>query len=251
MVLVLSITILSESSAKIAARPPLVKKILSAEDGVKRLKVENRAGSNYVPASANRGGPARPNAKSKGYNKTMKTRQTSLRGLVYASLFGALTAVGAYIIIPLPPGPITLQTLFMGLAGTLLGARLGAASQVVYLFLGIIGLPVFAGGKAGLGVLFGPTGGYLIGFVVAAFVIGKLTALKARPGFAWLCLSLVAGTLLLYALGVFQLSLVARLSPQKALAVGLLPFLAGDAVKILLTAWIALKLRDRFGGKLR
>lgn len=180
----------------------------------------------------------------------MNTEQTSLRGMVYASLFGALTAVGAYIIIPLPPVPITLQTLFLGLAGTLLGGRLGALSQVVYLLLGIIGLPVFAGGKAGIGVLFGPTGGYLIGFVVAAFVVGKLAALKERPGFAWLCLSLVAGTAVVYALGVFQLSLVARLAPLKALAVGVLPFLPGDGIKIVLTAWIAIKLRDRLRGKL-
>jgi biotin transport system substrate-specific component len=83
----------------------------------------------------------------------MNPEQISLRGMVYASLFGALTAVGAYIIIPLPPVPITMQTLFPGLAGMLLGARLGALSQVVYLFLGILGLPVFAGGKAGIGVL--------------------------------------------------------------------------------------------------
>jgi biotin transport system substrate-specific component len=179
----------------------------------------------------------------------MNTEQTSLRGMVYASLFGALTAVGAYIIIPLPPVPITLQTLFLGLAGTLLGARLGALSQVVYLLLGILGLPVFAGGKAGLGVLFGPTGGYLIGFVAAAFVIGKLAALKARPGFAWLCLSLVAGAVVIYTLGILQLSLIARLTPAKAMVVGLLPFLPGDGIKIVLTAMIALKLRDRLGGK--
>ena len=81
----------------------------------------------------------------------MNAEQTSLRGMVYAALFGALTAVGAYIIIPLPPVPITLQTLFMGLAALLLGGRLGALSQTVYVLLGVIGLPVFAGGKAGPG----------------------------------------------------------------------------------------------------
>jgi biotin transport system substrate-specific component len=180
----------------------------------------------------------------------MNTDSTSLRSMVYASLFGALTAVGAYIVIPLPPVPITLQTLFLGLAAVLLGGRLAALSQVVYLLLGIIGLPVFAGGKAGLGVLFGPTGGYLIGFVVAAFVIGKLVALKNRPGFVWICLSLMAGTAIIYALGVLQLSLVARLTPLKALTIGVLPFLPGDAVKIIVTALIARKLQDRLGGNL-
>ena len=178
-----------------------------------------------------------------------KLEQNSLRGMVYASLFGALTALGAYIIIQLPPVPITLQTVFLGLAGTLLGGRLGALSQTVYLLLGIIGLPVFAGGKAGLGVLFGPTGGYLIGFVAAAFVIGKLTAMKTRPGFAWLCFSIISGEAVMYGFGFLQLALVARLAPLQALAVGLLPFLPGDGIKILLTAWVALKLQDRLGGK--
>ena len=178
-----------------------------------------------------------------------KLEQNSLRGMVYASLFGALTALGAYMIIPLPPVPITLQTVFLGLAGTLLGGRLGALSQTVYLLLGIIGLPVFAGGKAGLGVLFGPTGGYLIGFVAAAFVIGKLTAMKTRPGFAWLCFSIISGEAVMYGFGFLQLALVARLAPVQALAVGLLPFLPGDGIKILLTAWVALKLQDRLGGK--
>jgi len=178
-----------------------------------------------------------------------KLEQNSLRGMVYASLFGALTALGAYMIIPLPPVPITLQTVFLGLAGTLLGGRLGALSQTVYLLLGIIGLPVFAGGKAGLGVLFGPTGGYLIGFVAAAFVIGKLTAMKTRPGFAWLCFSIISGEAVMYGFGFLQLALVARLAPLQALAVGLLPFLPGDGIKILLTAWVALKLQDRLGGK--
>ena len=180
----------------------------------------------------------------------MNTDPTSLRSMIYASLFGALTAVGAYIIIPLPPVPITLQTLFLGLAGTLLGGRLAALSQVIYLLLGIIGLPVFAGGKSGLGVLFGPTGGYLIGFVVAAFVIGRLVALKNRPGFVWICFSLTAGMAVIYTLGVLQLSLVARLTLPKALTVGVLPFLPGDAVKIVLTALIARKLQDRLGGNL-
>jgi biotin transport system substrate-specific component len=179
----------------------------------------------------------------------MHSDPVSLRGMVYASLFGALTAVGAYIIIPLPPVPVTLQTLFLGLAGLLLGGRLAALSQVVYLLLGIIGLPVFAGGKAGLGVLLGPTGGYLIGFVAAAFVIGKLAALRARPGFAWLCLCLTAGAAIVYLLGVLQLSLVARLAPLKALMVGVLPFLVGDVVKIILAALIALRIRDRLGEK--
>jgi biotin transport system substrate-specific component len=177
----------------------------------------------------------------------MNNENITLRGMVYASLFGALTAAGAYIIIPLPPVPITLQTLFMGLAAILLGGRLGALSQVVYIMLGIIGLPVFAGGKAGLGVLLGPTGGYLTGFVIAAYIIGWMVKLKESGGFAWISLCLLVGTLFVYLPGVLQLAFVARLTMAKALAVGVLPFLVGDLFKIALTALLALKLRKNLG----
>jgi biotin transport system substrate-specific component len=181
----------------------------------------------------------------------MNNEQLSLRGMVYASLFGALTAAGAWMIIPLPPVPITLQTLFMGLAAILLGGRLGALSQGIYILLGILGLPVFAGGKAGIGVLLGPTGGYLVGFIVAAFVIGWLAERKKRAGFAWLVFSLLAGTAVVYLLGVLQLALAARLTLMKALTLGVLPFLIGDVFKILLTALLAIKLRQRIGVNFR
>ena len=176
----------------------------------------------------------------------MKKSAMSLRGMIYASLFGAGTAAGAYIIIPLPPVPITLQTLFTCLAGALLGARLGALSQVIYLLIGIMGLPVFAGGKAGLGVLFGPTGGYLLGFVAAAWVIGILMNLKKTPGFVWTAAALVAGTAVIYVLGVAQLSLVAKISVNKAISVGVLPFLIGDVVKILAAAYVVKRVRPKF-----
>jgi biotin transport system substrate-specific component len=83
----------------------------------------------------------------------------SLRGMAYSAMFGAITAIGAYIVIPLPLVPITLQTFFVSLAAALLGGTLGALSQVIYVLIGVLGLPVFAGGKGGFGVLMGPTGG--------------------------------------------------------------------------------------------
>lgn len=176
-------------------------------------------------------------------NKTEKP----LLGIVYAAMFGAVTAIGAFIAIPLPfsPVPITLQTLFLFLAAALLGGRLGAMSQIVYIALGIIGLPVFAGGKAGFGVLLGPSGGYLYGFVIGAFVSGTLIALKEKPGAAWIMLSLCAAVVAVYGCGVLQLAAVASLSLEKSLVVGALPFLPGDAVKIAAAALIAVKVRDR------
>jgi len=175
----------------------------------------------------------------------VKYREITLRGMIYASMFGAGTAVGAYIIIPLPPVPITLQTLFACLAGALLGGRLGALSQVVYVLIGIIGLPVFAGGKAGLGVLLGPTGGYLIGFIAAAYVIGKLIEAKREPGFIRIVFSMIAGMIVIYLFGTIQLSFMARLSIYKSVSVGVLPFLFGDALKIIVAALIYLKLKGK------
>ena len=179
----------------------------------------------------------------------MKRTDLSVRGMIYASVFGAVTAVGAFIMIPIPPVPITLQSMFVYLSGALLGPRLGLLSQVVYLLTGIIGLPVFAGGKAGLGVLFGPTGGYLTGFVAGAYVIGKSVEMRENPGLAWLLLSMVMGTVVIYLFGVVQLSLVARLTLRKAVLAGVLPFMIGDMLKIAAATLITVKVRDRVGLK--
>ena len=173
----------------------------------------------------------------------IRTRTNPLRRMVYAAMFGALTAIGSFIVIPLQPLPITLQTLFTGLAGVLLGGYTGALSQIVYVLLGIIGLPVFAGGKAGLGTLLGPSGGYLIGFIVGAFIIGKIVQARREPGLAWIVLALVVGNVVIYTLGTLQLSLVAHFSLLKSLLVGVVPFLIGDLLKLMAAAWLALKLR--------
>ncbi len=103
------------------------------------------------------------------------TPNIQLRMMVYASLLAALTAAGAYLAIPIGPVPIVLQNLFILLAGLLLGSRWGLASVSVYLLTGALGLPVFAGGLGGIGRLVGPTGGYLVGFLPAVFVIGWIT----------------------------------------------------------------------------
>jgi len=173
----------------------------------------------------------------------MTRNNSSLRRMVYAAMFGALTAIGSFLVIPLQPLPITLQTLFTGLSGVLLGGYTGALSQIIYVLLGIIGLPVFAGGKAGIGTLFGPTGGYLIGFIAGAYIIGKIIEARREPGLAWIALALVAGNLVIYTLGTIQLSIVTHFSLLKSLMVGVVPFLIGDLLKLLTAAWLALKLR--------
>ena len=175
----------------------------------------------------------------------MEREQLSTRGMIYASMFGALTAIGALISIPLQPVPIVLSNLFLNIAAALLGGPLGALSQVIYIFLGGLGLPVFSGGKAGFGVLLGPTGGYLVGYVIGAYLIGKLVKRKKAPGFAWLVFAMAAGLSVIYTVGVAQLSIVAKLPLEKALALGVLPFLPGDVLKIIAAAMITLKTRDK------
>ncbi|HWQ76751.1 MAG TPA: biotin transporter BioY [Syntrophomonas sp.] len=176
----------------------------------------------------------------------MNRLDSSLKRMVYAAMFGALTALGAFIVIPLQPVPISLQTLFCGLAGVLLGGYTGALSQIVYVLLGIIGLPVFAGGKAGLGTLFGPTGGYLLGFIAAAFVIGKIIESKPQASAVRIVAALLAGNLVIYLCGTLQLSVVADLSLMKSLMAGVIPFLPGDVLKLAAAAWIGYKLQPLF-----
>src|SRR3989339_1178484 len=104
----------------------------------------------------------------------MKMSKNYIKGMMFAALFAALTAAVSPIKIPLgfTPVPITLQTLMVLLSGAMLGARYGALSQFLYLVLGAAGLPVFAGGSGGIASLFGPTGGYLFSYPIAAFIVG-------------------------------------------------------------------------------
>ena len=151
-----------------------------------------------------------------------------------------LTGVGGLIAIPLPftPVPITLQTFFTFLAGAILGKYLGALSQLIYLLLGVVGLPVFAKGSSGIGVLLGPTGGYLMGFIPAAFLVGYLLERREKPSFGLIFLAMVVGVVAIYLPGVGWLMWVARMNLVKALLLGVLPFMPGDAVKIVVGALI-------------
>jgi biotin transport system substrate-specific component len=166
----------------------------------------------------------------------------SLRRLVYAALFAALTAVGAYLSIPVGPVPIVLQNLFVMLAGLLLGRRGGVASVGLYLLAGACGLPVFAGGSGGLARFFGPTGGYLIGYLPAVWVIGFISE-TGRPRALRDGLALIAGCLVLYACGLAWLKVLTGMDWPKTLAIGMLPFLPGDALKIAVAVALAKALR--------
>ncbi|MEM2083793.1 MAG: biotin transporter BioY [Nitrososphaerota archaeon] len=161
------------------------------------------------------------------------------------ALFSTLTAIGAYIRIPLPfsPIPITLQTMFTYMAGALLGSKYGALSQLIYILLGISGLPIFAGGGVGFSILFGPTGGYLNGFVIGAFIIGKLIEIRKRFSFLWLVCCMIIGTIPIYTLGFIQLMIWMKINMINALIIGVLPFIFGDSLKILIAAYITYRIK--------
>lgn len=165
--------------------------------------------------------------------------------MVQVAFFAALTAVGAWIAVPLPfsPVPITLASMFALLSGVILGKWLGALSQVVYVLMGFIGIPVFAKFTAGAGVLAGPTGGYLAGYIIGAFVVGVMVEyLPVRRKAVLVAVSLTAGTLVIYGLGVPWLALVTGINLPAALLAGMYPFLPGDALKIIMGTVLCLSL---------
>jgi len=165
-----------------------------------------------------------------------------LRWIVVASLMAALMAVGAYIHIPIGPVPIVLSTLFVLLAGLLLGSRWGLASVGLYLLVGAIGMPVFAGGKGGLAHFVGPTGGYLFGFALAAWVTGFISE-RSRGFLVIEILAVVAGSLAIYAFGVPWLKMVTKMSWTKTFMVGMVLFLIGDAIKATVAVMLARAMR--------
>lgn len=173
---------------------------------------------------------------------TKTASAADLRMTVYASLISALIAAGAFISVPIGPVPIALQSFFVLLAGLLLGPRWGSAAVGVYLLAGIVGLPVFAGGQGGIGRLAGPTGGYLMGYPAAVFVVGWVSE-KWGKTVAGDLFALLLGTGIVYALGFPWLKFVTGLSWQKAFYAGVMPFLLGDAVKIAAAFPVAKMLR--------
>ncbi len=175
----------------------------------------------------------------------------SARKLVYTALLAVLTAVGAFLRIPLGVSSITLQFLFTAMAGVLLGPGCGALSQGVYVALGLIGLPIFTAG-GGFGYVLQPTFGFLLGLIPAAAIIGAISRRSASP--LRLALACLAGLAALYAVGVPYMALILNGYMGKGMSVsgllwaGMLPFLPGDAIKIAVTALLCPLLRKRIPG---
>lgn len=156
------------------------------------------------------------------------------------ALMVAMNCVSAYIIIPLPfsLSPIALQTLIVNLTGYVLNAKQAFMTMLVYLLVGLAGVPVFTGGSAGPGKLFGPTGGYIIGFLFTAVFLAYFRGEKYNFK-RYALLGCVIGIPLIYVFGVVQLKLITGMGWDKAIMTGALPFIPLDIVKCLAAAVIA------------
>lgn len=168
--------------------------------------------------------------------------------LVLCAVFAALIAIGAFIKIPVPLIPFTLQVMFTTMAGILLGAELGSLSVIVYIVLGLVGLPVFTGG-GGPSYVLQPSFGYLLGFILGTFVTGKIASPgKKTPSMKRYLLASFAGLICIYLIGVPYCGLINSLYLKTPVAIGTLVLhgfvmcLPGDIIKCFLSAFLGKRL---------
>lgn len=179
-------------------------------------------------------------------NESQNNKNFSVKNMTLIGLMAALICIlGPFaIMLPISPVPITLATLLIYLTIYVLGMKRALLSCIIYMLLGLVGLPVFSGYAGGVGKVVGPTGGYLLGYLLI-IVIGGLFIDKWTTNYALCILGLILGTAALYLLGTVWLAYQNHLSFQAALAAGVLPFLIGDSIKIILTAIFGPMLRKR------
>lgn len=164
------------------------------------------------------------------------------KNLTTSALFVALTAICSQIQIPLPMVPINLALFAVYLAGALLGPKYGTLSIIAYVILGGIGAPIFAGFASGFGTIAGPTGGYIVGYIFAALTVGFITK---KLGYSlWkLVISMVLGLAVCYILGTIWFMYVTSNSLASAMTYCIIPFLPGDAIKIILASLLTIRLK--------
>ena len=166
-----------------------------------------------------------------------------IKELTKMSICIAIICVSAYISFPLPftPTMITAQTIAINLVALILTPKQSFLVVLLYIFLGAFGLPVFSGGTGGFGKLFGPTGGFIIGFLVIAPLISYLKG-KNNSFKRYLFVTIFVGMIVLYAVGAVYMSIVQKISIIAALSIAVFPFIFGDILKCFLSSFIAVKL---------
>jgi biotin transport system substrate-specific component len=161
-------------------------------------------------------------------------KSSALAQAAWIFAFAGLTALGAQVQIPHQPVPYTLQTFFVLLGAAFLGGRNGAVSQLLYVTVGCLGAPVFSGWSGGLSYLAGPTAGYLIGFPIAAVIVGTL--IRLRQGYVWILASMFAGLVTIFACGTLVLNFGFIHDITKSVLSGFLIFSWWDMLKLFAAA---------------
>ncbi|NLK01213.1 MAG: biotin transporter BioY [Clostridia bacterium] len=162
------------------------------------------------------------------------------RDSVYSALFTAVTAALGLVIIPMFPVPVTGQSMGPMLAGSALGSKRGFMSLTVFVLSAAVGVPILSGARGGLGVIMGPTGGYILSWPIAAYIIGKLREVfGGKSLLRCITYNFFGGVVIVYSLGVPWLSVLQGLSLKTALIEGALIFLPGDIVKVFLASFAA------------
>lgn len=164
--------------------------------------------------------------------------------LITTALFAAIIGVLAQVVIPLPLIPITGQTLAIGLAATILGSRYGTISTLLYISMGAIGIPVFSQMTGGLGIVFGPTGGFIVGFIPAAFIIGYYIE-KSSYTVTNAFIANLIGMIITLTFGTTWLKISANLSWTTAFFSGFAPFVIVGILKAFLAGWVGILVRKR------
>jgi len=175
--------------------------------------------------------------------------KSSLRSLILAAEFAAVIAVLSQLTIPIGIIPLTGQTFAIGLTVTILGRKTGTYAIIVYLLLGLIGLPVFAGMKGGFGVLFGPTGGYLVGFVLNGLLTGYILE-KTTFNYTWGNIANLAGAIVTLIFGTVWLKFSGDLNWAAAFTSGFTPFILPGIIKAVAAAYCGILIRKRFDKQL-
>ena len=173
----------------------------------------------------------------------------TLREQIIAALFAALIGILSQFTITLGLIPFTLQTFIIGLTVTMLGKRTGTWAIIIYLLLGLVGLPVFAGGKAGIGVLFGPTGGFLIGFIFNSLLTGLIIE-KTKATYLWAIIANIAGAAVTLLFGAAWLKFGTGMTFIDALNAGVTPFILPGIIKAVAAAILGIFAINRIPDRL-
>ena len=180
----------------------------------------------------------------------MNNSKTSVKDLCSIAIMAAVTAIMAQIAIPMPMGvPMTMQTFAVTMAGVILGSKKGGMSILVYVLLGAVGVPVFAGFSGGIQNLIGPTGGFIISFPIMAYIIGLGAEMRKKKGM--FTLMLILGTVFNYVVGVIMFCVVMDSTVMTAMTACVIPFIPTAIIKAVLASILGLQIRKRLIGMLQ